>query len=252
MRLTIRGTGLVTPAAMGAPCDTGDLASYVPLRRLRRIDHFTSMALLAAYRALDHADALSPIPPRLGIVLGTGYGPSRTTFNFLDSIITDGAAMASPLTFSHSVHNIPAGILSTLLGAPCPQTTICQLHTPVTSALCTAFLWLADERVDSVLLGAVDETTPLLEENTARLFGPSVHPTEGAAFFLLNRSGNGRAGLELLPAGTAAPDVAANEFETIPVAAALNMANAVLAALSEPVQVREGTFVIQITGAPRA
>lgn len=122
MPLCIQGVGLAAPfggkaalkqAALGddpvstaAPkVGTEDLARYVPPRQRRRIDHFTSMTLLAAFRALEHAGTLDPLPQRLGIVLCTGYGPSKTTFDFLDSIIDDGARLASPLAFSQSVHN---------------------------------------------------------------------------------------------------------------------------------------------------
>lgn len=185
MQLAVQGLGVVRSVS-GQSCDTTELTKYVPPRKLRRIDHFTRMTLLAAYRALDDAKALEQLPERIGIILTTGYGPSQTTFDFLDSIIEDGAPLASPLAFSHSVHNIPAGVLSLLLGSPCPQTTICQLHNPVIQGLYTANIWLKEKRVDSVLFGAVDEITPLLEENLDRLCH-SARPDEGAAFFLLNQ-----------------------------------------------------------------
>ena len=159
------------------------------------------MALLAAYRALDDANKVDDLPQNLGIIICTGYGPSQTTFDFLDSIIDDGPKLASPLAFSHSVHNIPAGVLSLLLGTPCPQTTICQLMNPVMTGIQTAALWLAEKRVDTILFGAVDETTPLLEENMDKLVlesgcEVSTPVSEGAVFFLLNNQERGYATIE--------------------------------------------------------
>jgi len=165
--------------------DTTSLTEFVPARRLRRVDHFTSMTLLAAYRALYDAGYGETLPERMGIVLCTGYGPSETTFDFLDSIIDFGAGCASPLAFSHSVHNIPAAMLAMFLKTPCPCTTLCQLHRPVFTGLLTAQTWLSEERVDTVLLGAVDETTPLLEHTSNQLGRNPVG--EGAAFFVLQR-----------------------------------------------------------------
>lgn len=206
MRLSLQGLGVVLPSgglselqtAIGnnAPqprpleCDTTDLSQFIPPRRLRRIDHFTRMTLLAAYRALEDASQLDPLPENLGIIICTGYGPSKTTFDFLDSMIDDGAELASPLAFSHSVHNIPAGVLSMILGSPCPQTTLCQLHAPITAGLRTAALWLADGTVDNVLLGATDEATPLLRDLTVRMAHANNRVPqeigEGSTFFLLN------------------------------------------------------------------
>lgn len=165
--------------------ETTDLETFIAARRLRRADHFTRMTLLAAYRALGNAGYTGTPPQNMGIVLCSGYGPSQTTFDFLDSILEFGAGCASPLTFSHSVHNIPAAMLALALQNPCPSTTLCQLHQPFSAALNTARCWLKEGRVDTVLLGAVDESTPLLKDVSKQF---STAPMgEGAAFFVLQK-----------------------------------------------------------------
>lgn len=266
MKLAIQGIGLAAPfggwadisstmerkPTLDQPVDTSALSDYIPPRRLRRIDHFTRMTLLAAYSALDHAGRLKLLPEDMGIVLSTGYGPSQTTFDFLDSIIEDGAPLASPLAFSHSVHNIPAGVLSLLLGTPCPQTTICQLHQPVISGLRTAALWLAEGRVKNVLFGAVDETTPLLKENRQRLDAEKcrqfTQPGEGAAFFLLNQAESGKAFVDIdcEPIGEPAP---ALPIGPLPVGAAFSLAAAAGTAREKthPICCTEGGTTLCIT-----
>lgn len=166
--------------------DTTELASFVSPRKLRRVDHFTSMTLLAAYRALADAGYGAAAPDNMGIVLSSGFGPAETTFDFLDSILDHGAGCASPLAFSHSVHNIPAAMLAMFLGSPCPCTTICQPYRPVSTGLLTAQAWLEEGRVDAVLFGAVDEATPLLTHVSGRIGTPRLG--EGAAFFMLGRT----------------------------------------------------------------
>ncbi|MDR2726543.1 MAG: hypothetical protein LBC10_00945, partial [Deltaproteobacteria bacterium] len=89
--------------------DTNALKEFHPARVLRQCDHFSRLALLAASRAM----AASGITDRagIGIILASGYGPTLATYDFLDSLLDYGEAMASPLAFSLTVHNIPAAVV---------------------------------------------------------------------------------------------------------------------------------------------
>ena len=217
MRMALEGMGIVAPFGNGIKAlkqaaflkisnesntsstpatDTEPLKKHVPVRSLRRVDHFTRMTLLAAYEAVNDA-GLSPADMKdAGIVLATGYGPARLTFDFLDSIIDYGPNMASPLAFSHSVHNIPAATVALSMHINGPCFTVSQFETSVAAAFLTARTWLAEERVERVLVGAVDEYTELLQENSTRMAlelssetsgGRRNHPPgEGAVFFCLH------------------------------------------------------------------
>lgn len=176
--------------------DTGDLARYASSRALRRVDHFTRMALLAAYSALEDAGLDAAELKHTGIILATGYGPVKLTFDFLDSIIDFGPEMASPQAFAHSVHNIPAATIALMMSLRGPCFSFCQLDTAVAAAALAAQTWLAEKRVTRVLLGAVDEYTALLETNTQRIAESlpaessggrrRLAPGEGAVFFCLH------------------------------------------------------------------
>ena len=200
--------------------DTAPLKDRLPARALRQMDRFSRMALLCLLQALDDA-GLSPETDLAdtGIILATGYGPATPTFAYLDSILAHGEAMASPLSFSHSVHNIPAATLALTLGLAGPCATICQLAGSVAAALATTQLWLDEGRVTRVLLGAVDEHTPTLATTTARLVAERARPapregirhtlpvSEGAAFFCLDAAPAakyGHAGDIAMRRGTAA------------------------------------------------
>jgi 3-oxoacyl-[acyl-carrier-protein] synthase II len=76
--------------------DTSPLKDFVSSRATRRMDHFSRMALLAAWLALEDAGRPDLSGERVGLVVATGYGASRSTFAFLDSVIDDGDACASP------------------------------------------------------------------------------------------------------------------------------------------------------------
>ncbi|HBA88220.1 MAG TPA: beta-ketoacyl synthase [Geobacter sp.] len=201
-----RVTGLVVPTAQGElqlpayRAETERLEQFVPKRALRRIDHYSKMALLGAYLALEDGGLLGSDLSRLGVVVASGYGATSTTFAFLDSIIGDGDICASPTHFANSVHNAAAANISIMLGAKGPSLTVSQFDMSVPSALVTARLWLAEARVDAVLFGAVDEASDLIGYLQHRRCGPrhagAIAPLaggessvigEGSAFLLLTR-----------------------------------------------------------------
>ena len=207
-----RGVGRVTelavPTAHGElqlpayRAETERLEQFVPKRTLRRIDHYSKMALLGAYLALEDGGLIGSDLSRLGVVVASGYGATSTTFAFLDSIIGDGDICASPTHFANSVHNAAAANISIMLGAKGPSLTVSQFDMSVPSALVTACRWLAEARVDAVLFGAVDEVSDLIGYLQHRQRGPQHHRAiaplaggeessiigEGAAFLLLTRN----------------------------------------------------------------
>jgi len=176
--------------------DLSTLSDYFSSRTLRQCDRFSRLALLGASRAIKRA-ALSPADLRdCGIVLASGYGSAMPTFDFLNSLLDFGEDMASPLTFSLSVHNIPAAVIAKSLEIVGPCASVCQFDSAVASGLLLAQDWLAEGRVERILFGAVDENTAVLEAVTEQLRREreetgcfacrrALPLGEGAAFFVL-------------------------------------------------------------------
>jgi 3-oxoacyl-[acyl-carrier-protein] synthase II len=201
------GKGLATPGQVELhghsfplfQADTEPLENYLNKRALRRIDHFSRLALLGAFQALEDAGQPDLNRERLGVVVASGYGALNTTFDFLDSVIADGDACASPTAFSNSVHNAAAAHISMQLQITGPNLTVSQFDQSLISGLLSAAEWLNCGRVDAVLFGVVDEYCPVLGYCWERYFGQrsdapmqplvfdrfSAIPGEGAAFFLL-------------------------------------------------------------------
>jgi 3-oxoacyl-[acyl-carrier-protein] synthase II len=181
--------------------DVSGLAEFIPKRALRRIDHFSKMTLLGAYLALQDADQLEADRSRMGVVIASGYGALKTTFNFLDSYLDFGYSCSSPTHFSNSVHNAAAAHVSIQLKTTAPSLTVTQFEMSVPSALLSAQQWLEEGRVDQVLFGAVDEVCDVLSYCRDQFFGYGEHGPlrpfdfeeqsavagEGAVFFVLNR-----------------------------------------------------------------
>ena len=182
-------------------CDTSPLETFINKRALRRVDHFSKLAALGSFLALEDAGVLQDDHQRLAIVVATGYGASQTTFSFLDTAFDDGDACASPTLFSNSVHNAAAAHISILLKVKGPNLTVSQFEMSVPSAMLSACQWLEDKVVDTVLFGGVDEYCSVLGYCWHRFFGPdpsvrmkplewgnqSAIIGEGSAFFLLTR-----------------------------------------------------------------
>ncbi len=180
---------------------TEGLERFLPKRELRRIDHFSKMTLLAAHLALEDAGLLAAERSRIGVVVASGYGPLKTTFNFLDSYLDFGYSCSSPTHFSNSVHNAAAAHVSMQLKLTSPSLTVTQFEMSVASALLSARQWLAEGRVDRVLFGAADEYCEVLRYCRRHFFaggeqGPlrpldldaqTAMVGEGAVFMVLGR-----------------------------------------------------------------
>ncbi len=187
--------------------DVSGLVEFIPKRALRRIDHFSRMSLLGAHLALQDADLFDTDRSRLGVVVASGYGALKTTFNFLDSYLDFGYSCSSPTHFSNSVHNAAAAHISIQLKTTAPSLTVTQFEMSVPSALLSARQWLAEGRVDRVLFGAVDEVCDVLSYCREQFFGAgeqgplrpfdfeiqSAVAGEGAVFFVLSRADDGDA-----------------------------------------------------------
>jgi 3-oxoacyl-[acyl-carrier-protein] synthase II len=142
--------------------DTSPLAQYVEKRALRRTDHYIRMGLLGTFKALEDADMLSATRGRTGIIVATGYGATCNTFDFQHSVLNAADPCGSPTKFSNSVHNAAASYISIMLNEMGPTLSVSHFDMSVPSAFLTAVQWLEQDRVDTVLVGGVDEYCKVL------------------------------------------------------------------------------------------
>ena len=201
LRPAITGYGLVHPAGNaeellrglssadfeGKDCGeaVASLADYFPRPALRRLPGYVRVGLLAAVRALESA-ALWPCPADMPIVIGSAYSCQKTSFDFMDSILDFGPKLASPLSFSHAVNNMAAGLFSLMLKSRGACMTVNNSQLSFAGAIQTALTMLECGKAEKVLVGAVDEFDPRF----AGLF-PSKKLIPSAAFFCLGLSEEG-------------------------------------------------------------
>jgi 3-oxoacyl-[acyl-carrier-protein] synthase II len=193
--------------------DDETIADRAILRRMRRADRFTRMAVLAAWDAVkDSGIEIDGEGASLGIILATAFGPQVTAFRFLDDIIDHGDASVSPTLFSHSVHNAAASYVATALENHGPTLTVTQFGSSFHQALILARAWLHEGRCENVLVGCAEECGTVMEficsekleiaeDGKIRPFefssSPRTVPGEGSVFLLLSREGGPRKYCEL-------------------------------------------------------
>ena len=177
------------------------------LSKARRADRFTRMAVLAASDALQDSGLGSSLDKaRLGVIVGTAFGPHVTTFSFLDGILDFGDGAVSPTAFSHAVHNAAASYIAMTLDVRGPTLTATHFYFAFHQAVLLAQMWLDQRRCDAVLVGVTDELGTVMEYACGRMLTPAadgrikpfafsatpeVVPGEGSVFFLLTRDAVG-------------------------------------------------------------
>lgn len=175
------------------------------LRKLRRADKLSKMAVLAASAALADSGLDASSRGTVGIILATALGPHVTTFEFLDGILDYGDAAASPTAFSHSVHNAAASYVASSLGLQGPTLTVTRFSFAFQEALRLARCWLDQGRCDHVLVGTAEQYGDVLgyiaeaklgmaDGGRIRPFAcgqPGPVPGEGSVFCLLGNDASG-------------------------------------------------------------
>lgn len=183
------------------------------LKQARRADRFSKMATLAAYDAWREGGLEGSDPSRVGMVVGTAFGPHPTVFNVLDDILSYGDSGVSPTLFSHSVHNAAAAYISMATGVTGPAVSLTSFTSSLIQGMTIARMWLEEDVCDSVLVGCVEECGAVLEyvlseklplaENGMRPFfhkeGPAVIPGEGAVFFAVKKKQPEENGITIQP-----------------------------------------------------
>jgi len=192
-------TSPVTPKLVA---DTALLSQLVPPKALRRVDHYSRMAILAAYLALQDAKEDSGmdegLPGPMGVIVATGMGPTAGTLDAQSPDADAADLRLSPIQFSNSVHNAAAAYISMLLKIRGPNVSINQYDMSVPLAFQTAMDWLEEGRAASVLVGGVDCFSKSLQDASLGAQNPESETCgqpalvgEGSAFFVLTLPGAG-------------------------------------------------------------
>jgi 3-oxoacyl-[acyl-carrier-protein] synthase II len=185
------------PAVPAFTAKTDLLDRLIPPRTLRRVDHYTRMAILASRLALEDAGMANGLPENTGLIVATGMGPTANTLDLQAADVADADLALSPILFSNSVQNAAAAYISMLLKVRGPSLSINQYEMAVPLAFQTAIDWLEEGRTETVLVGSIDCFSKALHAASLNCGdfkngagGQRAIPVgEGSAFFILTRPG---------------------------------------------------------------
>ncbi len=123
---------------------------------IRRADNFAKMAVSASKKACSNIK-FAEDDTDTSIILCTQFGPHVTTFKFLDNLLDYSDTGASPLTFSHSVHNAAASYIASSLGIKGQSLTLTSFIDPLKQAFLLADAWFYCEQAKKIIICYVEE-----------------------------------------------------------------------------------------------
>jgi len=141
------------------------LKENILLKKVRRADRFTKIAILSVNEALEDYRGISGFEldsTRTAAILSSSFGPHATTFKFLDGLLEFGEIGVSPTDFSHSVHNAALSYITQLFNLKCRTISVSNFLFPFHNSLLTAFSILHQPKIEQVILCLCDEITEIL------------------------------------------------------------------------------------------
>jgi hypothetical protein len=179
-------------------CVEPDYAPFIDAKHIRRMSRIIKMGVASAAMALKEAE----LPMPHGIITGTGYGCLEDTGVFLTKMIANQEEALNPTPFIQSTHNTIGSQIALLLQCQSYNQTYSQGAFSFESALLDALLQLSDFPQRSLLVGGIDEITPVSHSIQSRfgifrgnskdsldLLNAPAEGTvngEGSAFFVLS------------------------------------------------------------------
>ena len=157
--------------------DVKGLLSPGELRRMSRILK-RALATSLSVASSDHMPQ--------AIITATGLGCMENSEKFLNEIDRYGEQMLKPTLFMQSTHNTIGSQIAITLGARCYNTTYSHKEISWESALADAWLQISSGVINSALVGAHDETTPVTAGATRRSSPEKGFISEGSVSAILS------------------------------------------------------------------
>ncbi len=177
--------------------DSFKVTDFMPPLKARKFDRCSQFAVVAAGMAIKDArlDLKDLDLRRVGILLGCGFGGIANSEEFLRGYFTNGMEGLAPVLFPNTVANASASNASIELGLRGPNVTVVQRFCSAESTLLMAQRFLEEDRADVILVGGVDELTPMVMKGFQALGQLRRHAAgfgEGAGMLVLEKRGHAR------------------------------------------------------------
>ncbi|MCJ7663677.1 MAG: beta-ketoacyl-[acyl-carrier-protein] synthase family protein [Desulfobacterales bacterium] len=179
---------------LGCQVEDPDYNRYIKSTNLRRMDRISRMVTASVMLAIQDAGLRleDEDPERLGIMIGTGLGSSKTVDLFFRDLVHNGPHEVAPLLFQTSVPNAICSHASIEFGIKGINTTFSHKEASAESAIAHAFKALRRGKAEIIFAGGGDEISEPLYNVYATLgtLSPQRSPyPEGMRPFDRTRNG---------------------------------------------------------------
>lgn len=165
----------------------------IPDKRFRRAANISRYALASSKLAIDDAglDSNKWDDAKAGIVVGVTHGAINYSREFHAALIKEGSLAASPMLFSDSVLNAPAGNVSIAFNIKGAAHTIIGGASVGLDVIAYAIKTMQNNNLDVCIAGGAEEIDSLVFDSYARfkLLSPNNGKKEGIKPFGIDRNG---------------------------------------------------------------
>ncbi len=143
---------------LGAEVRNFNPRDFISVKNIRRMDKISLMTAAAARLALNDAgmQITAENRDRVGIVLGTAFGATDITAQFLQTLFKDGPASVNPILVPNTVMNAAAGHTSIELGFRGVNTTVTHFAVSAENAIAYAAAEIRRGTADFIFAGGAD------------------------------------------------------------------------------------------------
>jgi len=137
---------------------------FISGRNMRRMDRLSRMVTASARMAVEDAalDLDGTDRQRVGLVIGTAFGPVDIAVQFADALFGEGPRRVNPILVPNTVMNAPAGHAAIELGLRGINSTVNHREASAETAIAYAAMQIRENRADVVLAGGGDILSPFL------------------------------------------------------------------------------------------
>lgn len=183
----------IFPSHLGAEIAEFSARDFISVKNLRKMDRLSGMAVSSARLALQDAgiDISETNRDRIGIILGTSFGPTNVTVQVAGTLIKEGPGFVNPILVPNTVLNAPAGHASIELGFRGINSTVTHFGVSAETAIAYAAAEIRRGAADVMLTGGADIISPFFFESLSRFRALSAagEEPEGARPFDVTRNG---------------------------------------------------------------
>jgi len=213
-RVVVTGIGVVTPLGIGREefgrrlfsgetaikeiksFDTSKLSShlgaevtnfnprdFISVKNMRRMDKTSLMAAASARLAMEDAglQITEANRDRVGIVLGTAFGATDITAQFLTTLFNEGPSSVNPILVPNTVMNAAAGHTSIELGFRGVNTTVTHFAVSAETAIAYAVAEIRRGTADFIFAGGADILSEFYYKSLTKFH--SLSPQKGGKEF---------------------------------------------------------------------